>query len=200
MFLGHSHLTMFCADGQKIAMRLTKRLHLNTTNLQAVGNQLREKGINILFAQLANPKSAVYENNNHNLCREQVQAANSVTECCRAEEEEKRILEDIDLLQQWLVHYNISPVQYLTDHTRYHLGLNHVKSFSKMIVEDMLHLLQGTFCHHPGFQKVNFDCSIGSLLSAAKDQPTLLLNCSDDVIDMFSDIDTDDEDSDGDGN
>ncbi|XP_025088817.1 uncharacterized protein LOC112560919 isoform X2 [Pomacea canaliculata] len=141
------------ADGQKIAMRLTKRLHLNTTNLQAVGNQLREKGINILFAQLANPKSAVYENNNHNLCREQVQAANSVTECCCAEEEEKRILEDIDLLQQWLVHYNISPVQYLTDHTRYHLGLNYVKSFSKMIVEDMLHLLQGTLCHHPGFQK-----------------------------------------------
>ncbi|XP_025107916.1 uncharacterized protein LOC112572443 isoform X2 [Pomacea canaliculata] len=74
------------ADGQKTAMRLTKRLHLNTSNLQAVGNKLREKGINILFAQLAGPKSAVYENNNHNLCREQVQAANSVIECCRAEE------------------------------------------------------------------------------------------------------------------
>lgn len=96
----------FCIDGQKTAVRLTKKLQMNSKQLQALSDELKAKGVHFTVAQLADPESSVYDQNLPHLNKDQIHAANCIAELCWAQEEEG-IIQDVNLFQQWLVNQNM---------------------------------------------------------------------------------------------
>lgn len=177
-------------------MHLSKKLKANSTQLQAVANVLKDQGTDVSVAQLSDLDSPVYGFTPQGLDKEQVRAANCVVECCRAQEEEARILEDVNLFQQWLLECNRSlcPQSHAKPATKYERGMKHMKSVSKIQVEKELRGLVSRFSDLPELLNADIDFSMSNVLSTSlSSNLASRVNSHDpnEVTDVISDVDSD---------
>ncbi|XP_070184699.1 uncharacterized protein [Littorina saxatilis] len=93
------------ADGQKIASRLSRKMHENTQKLTVVLADLHDCGLHCALAEVKSVSSLLYKLPCP-LSSEQIEAAKAFSEYERAKEEEESVLKDVQLFQSALLCLN----------------------------------------------------------------------------------------------
>lgn len=92
-------------DGQKIASRLSRKMHENTQKLTVVLADLHDCGLHCALAEVKSVSSLLYKLPCP-LSSEQIEAAKAFSEYERAKEEEESVLKDVQLFQSALLCLN----------------------------------------------------------------------------------------------